>query len=572
MGVVQPLKLRLQPDASRYTMARFLADVADRHADRVALRFPAPQGDDSAYTYREVEKAARELAKGLIGAGVVKGARVAVYMSNRPEWVISAFAVAMTGGVLVPLNTFATREERDYILRHSDASTLLMQPDLLKHHFLDDLLVDHQEIASAQPGKIRCESLPNLRRVACLGGGVPRGGVESWSDLARSGVEISDALLDSIISEIHPADDGVIIYTSGTTAHPKGVLHYQRAPVIHAWRYAELFGWDEDDVLWTSYPFFWSAGIAMSLGGGFAAGMTVVLAETFDAESGLEQIERMGATLVHAWPHQEKALAEHPTAKARDLTCIKKINFHSPLSPHAGQEKDSYGTSGSYGMTETFTLCTAIGADAEPRLRAETSGIPLGDMDVQIVDVKDGTPLPTGEKGEVVVKGVTLMRGYYKVAPELVFDAKGFFHSQDGGSFDADGYLYWTGRLSNLIKTGGANVSPLEIQKHLEGYPGMGAGLVVGVPHPVLGEVIVLCAFPTEGSELDPDAVENFLRDRLAAYKRPRLILIFSEDEVSFTGNQKIQVGPLRELALERMREQGVEIDGVRYEVASTSS
>lgn len=568
MAVVQPLELRLQPDASRYTLARFIADVADRHEDRVALRFPTPQGDDSEYTYREIEQAARRLAKGLIASGVVKGARVAIYMSNRPEWVISAFAVAMTGAVIVPLNTFATREDRDYILRHSDASVLLMQPGLLKHRFLDDLLVDHPEVATARPGQIFCEALPNLRRVACLGEDVPRGGVESWSALAHAGDSISDALLDAIIDEIHPADDGIIIYTSGTTAHPKGVLHFQRAPVIHAWRYAELFGWDESDVLWTSYPFFWSAGIAMSLGGGFAAGMTVLLAETFDPESGLEQIERFGATLVHAWPHQEKALAEHPTAKERDLRSITKVNFASPLAPLAGCEEDTYGTSGSYGMTETFTLCTAIGADAAPRLRAETSGIPLGDMDVAVVDVEDGTELPTGEKGEVVVKGVTLMRGYYKVAPELVFDANGYFHSQDGGHFDEEHHLYWTGRISNLIKTGGANVSPLEIEAYLRTYPGLRAGLVVGVPHPVLGEVIVLCAVPTEGSTLDPEALMSYLRDRLAAYKRPKLVLTFSADELSFTGSQKIQVGPLRERALARMGEQGIEIDGVKYERA----
>ena len=121
------------------------------------------------------------------------------------------------------------------------------------------------------------------------------------------------------------------------------------------------------------------------------------------------------------------------------------------------------------------------------------------------------------------------------------------------------------GGVSNLIKTGGANVSPIEIQDQLTRYPGMRAGLVVGVPHPVLGEIIVLCAVPTEGHSLDPKEIESFLRERLAAFKRPKLVLIFDADDLSFTGNQKIQVGPLRELALARMRALGVEVDGVAY-------
>ena len=157
------------------------------------------------------------------------------------------------------------------------------------------------------------------------------------------------------------------------------------------------------------------------------------------------------------------------------------------------------------------------------------------------------------------------MRGYTKVLPELVFDADGWFRTQDGGSLDAEGFLHWTGRLSNLIKTGGANVSPLEIEAALAGHPDLEVAVVVGVGHPTLGEVIVLCAVPAPGRSLDEAAIRGFLRQRLAAYKVPKRVLAFRAEELAFTGSQKVQVEPLRRLAVERLAAEGAEIDGHRF-------
>src|SRR5262245_25541167 len=172
----------MPPDPSdpRLTFGRFLRDVSARHAGRRALHF---EGRD--WDYAELSGEARRLARALIGAGVVKGARVAVWMANRPEWIVSAFAVGMLGGVLVPVNTFASRDELDYILRHSDASLLLLQPSLLKRSFRDELSAAHPEIAAGSPGRLRVPALPQLRRVVSLGPG--GGGVEAWSALLVQG-------------------------------------------------------------------------------------------------------------------------------------------------------------------------------------------------------------------------------------------------------------------------------------------------------------------------------------------------------------------------------------------------
>jgi acyl-CoA synthetase (AMP-forming)/AMP-acid ligase II len=552
--------LRLQPDPARLTIGRLLEDAAARHGDRLALRF-----DRRDRSYRELEREARRLARALLAAGVTKGARVAALLGNRPEFVQAYFAAGLVGAVLVPVNTFAAPDELDYVLRHGDASLLLLQDALLKHRYLDGLAERHPELGRAAPGRLRCAALPQLRRVVCLGPDAMWGAVEGWDGFLARGDEIPDALLDAVAREVHPADDGLVIYTSGTTARPKGVIHRQRAAAIQSWRFAELLGLGPDDRVWTAQPFFWTAGLAMSLGATLAAGASLHLQESFDPEAALACFEAERITTVHAWPHQEKALAEHPDAARRDLSSVRKLRATSPLAKLAGIEKDEWGPDAAYGLSETFTIVTALPAAAPAERRRACHGAVLPGNVVRILDPESGRELPRGEAGEIAVQGPTLMRGYAKVEPELVFDAEGFFRTQDGGWLDEAGELHWTGRLSNLVKTGGANVSPVEVESALASHPDLRAALAVGVPHPTLGEALVLCAVPREGARPDEAEIRGFLATRLAAYKVPRRVLFFGAGELAYTGSQKIQLGPLREAALRRLAGEGAEIAGHRY-------
>lgn len=550
----------MDPGDPRLTLTRFLDAAVERHGERPAIVFGSHP-----VAYAALGEQVHALARGLVGAGVVKGARVAVHMANRPDWIVAAFAVARIGAVLVPLNTFASREELQHILRHSDASLLLMQPELLRHEFLEDLLREHPELRSGVPGRLRCSALPQLRRVVCTGLVRPRGGVETWDELLAHGDDVSEDLCAALAAEVHPADDALLIYTSGTTALPKGVLHAQRAAVLQAHRFVEMLGFDSEERVYTTYPFFWTAGIAMSIGATFAAGGCLLLQESFDAEHALDMIEAERATAVHAWPHQHKAMGEHTSASRRDLRALRKLDFTSPLAALAGIEKDEYGTGASYGMSETFTIASALPAVASLELRNSTHGKPLPGMTFRIVDPASGATLPTGEAGEIAVKGVNLMRGYHKTLPEHTLDENGFFRTQDGGCLDEEGYLHWSGRLSNIIKTGGANVSPVEIEDALEGHLGVKVAAPVGVGHPTLGEIVVLCVVPIEGAAVDETAIRGFLRERLAPYKVPRRVFVFREEELVFTGNQKVQLEPLREAALARLESCQAEIEGHRY-------
>jgi len=236
-----------------------------------------------------------------------------------------------------------------------------------------------------------------------------------------------------------------------------------------------------------------------------------------------------------------------------------------PLAKLAGIEKDEWGPDAAYGLSETFTIVTALPASAPVEKRRASHGAPLPGNVVRIVDPETGRELPRGEAGEIAVKGATLMRGYAKVEPELVFDAEGFFRTQDGGWIDESGELHWTGRLSNLVKTGGANVSPVEVESALASHPELRAALAVGVPHPTLGEALVLCVVPREGAHPEEAEIRSFLAGKLAAYKVPRCVLFFGADELAYTGSQKIQPGPLRDAALRRLEREGAEIAGHRY-------
>jgi acyl-CoA synthetase (AMP-forming)/AMP-acid ligase II len=547
-------------DASPATLGALLGEAAARHGERPALRF-----EGRSWSYAELHGEVQRLARALVGAGVVKGARLGLLMANRPEWVVAAFAAGLVGAVLVPVNTFATPEERDHVLRHGDVALLLLQRALLGRDLLAELVDRHPCVLARSPGRLRVPALPQLRRVVVLGGGESRGGVEPWEALLGLGDDVPGVILEGLAVEVAPSDDGVLVYTSGTTERPKGVLHRQRAPVLQGRAFAALMGLGPEDRVFSAQPLFWTAGMAMSLCASVAAGACLLLQETFEAGAALDLVERERATAVHAWPHQEKAMAEHPSAAGRDLSALRRVEFGSPLARLAGLERDEWGIHASYGLSESFTIVSALPASAPAGQRRASNGPALPGVTLRIVDPETGAPLPAGERGEIAVRGPTLMRGYQKGDPELAFDAEGFFRTGDAGWLDEAGRLHWTGRLSGIIKTGGANVSPLEVEKVAAELPGVRAAAAVGVPHPSLGEALVLCVVPTAGARPIEDGLREALRARLAAYKVPRRVLVFGDDEVDWTGTQKLRADALRAAALRRLEEEGAAVAGFRY-------
>ena len=557
-----PLESDILDALPRLTLAAFLTDIRRRHGDGGSPEALVFEG--RRVGYGELEAESRRYARALVAAGLGKGSRVAVLLSNRPEWIYAWFATGIIGGVFIPISTYAKREERDYVLRHSDACLLLAQERLLSHRYLAELTDVHPELRKPPP--LRCPALPQLRQIVAIDAAEPRTGSQSLGAFLAAGQDVPDAVLDAMAEEVAPADDALLIYTSGTTARPKAVLHRQRAALINGLRFSRWMALDATDRVYSAQPFFWTAGIAMSLIGSLDAGACLLLQQHFDPGASLDLIEAERATTVHAWAHQHKALGEHPGAAERALGSIRRIDPASPLAVYAEVGPNPWGLQGSYGLSETFTIFATHPTEASEALRQGTSGRPLPGNQLRIVDPGSGTPLPQGRPGEIAVKGPTLMRGYYKRPPESFLDAEGFFRTGDGGFVDSDGNLHWTGRLSGLIKTGGANVSPVEIEDLLRSYAPLKAAVALGIPHPTLDEALVLCAVRRDDApHLDEATVRAHLRERLAAYKVPRRVLFFRADELSYTANQKIQAAPLRERALERLRAEGAGIAGYVY-------
>ena len=534
-------------DDTPLTLCSFLSDVAARHGEREAIRF-----EGRSIRYDELHAQTRALARGLVAAGVVKGMRVGLLMGNRPEWLVAFHAIGSLGAVAVGVNTFATSNERDWILRHADVALLLLQPELLKHRYLEDLLRDHPSLAAGRPGALRDLGLPQLRRVVALGA-APHPAVQDWDELIAAGSDVPDALLDALEGEVHPCDDALVIYTSGTTQEPKGVVHMQRAACIQARAWAEQLRREPGERVWSPLPLFWSAGLAMIAGSTLHAGGCLVMQESFEPADALDLLERERVTTVHVWGHAASQITALPDAKTRDLSALERIASTNPLHALAGLEGDRWDPSASYGMSETLTIVCATAADAPAELRAATHGRALPGAEVQVIDPDSGAPLPTGEIGEIAVRGITLMRGYHKRPPEACFDARGFFHTGDSGSLDTEGYLHFEGRLTGIVKTSGVNVSPVEIEAELARWGRLRDAHAIGVPHPALGEALVLCAVRhADDAVLESDVVEH-LRGRLAAYKIPRRVLFFEMDELPMTGSQKARLDDLRALAAQRL-------------------
>ena len=535
------------------TLGGLLEDTATKHAACEAIAFHGDTGVVRT-TYGELQEQVHTLARALVAAGLLKGARVALLMGNRPEWVVSAFAVALAGGVLVPVNTFAEAPELEHILRHSGTSMLLVQRHLAGHAYLDDLSSVAPDLRSCRPGRIRSTTLPDLRRIWCLGLEGAEGPVEPWPALEQMAGDVEERHLEAIAAQVSPADDALVVYTSGTTAAPKGVLHAHRAASLQSWRCARLMALDATARVWGAMPLFWTAGFCRVMGGTLASGACMVMQEVFEPGEALRLLEAERVTTMHVWLHQEAQMEDHPDWDSRDLSAVRHADSLGSFRRHKSvQIEGDWSTLNAYGNSETFTIVTAVPAD-RPAIGADAHhGEILPGNSVRIFDVASGELLAAGEQGEIAVKGATLMKGYLRVPPEECFDADGFFHTGDSGYVDDEGRLHWTGRISGLIKTGGANVSPVEIEQALYAHPGLKVVLAVGVPDAVLGEIVVLCAVAHEGADVDEADVRSFLRGQLASYKIPRRVLFFEESELSVTGSAKIRGEPLKALAVARL-------------------
>lgn len=526
--------LAFTPGIGSRTLGGFLLEVADRYSGNEALVFddPLAGGRTERWSYSRLAQESWKVASGLVHAGVRPGARVGILMGSRPEAVAAFFGAALAGSTAVLMSTFSAPSELEYMLNHSEVQVVLTQSELLGRRLSSEL-----ELIST----------PQVERMVVVG--------EDWPEFVRRGETADVAELRSRAQAVKAVDPGSIIYSSGTTDRPKGILHSNGSPSLQFWIQAKVFGRHPRTRLWTALPMFWTAGLNTAMGATLAGGGCWVMQETFQPAEALALMEREKVTEPYTLPHQTAALVELREWESADLSSLKCVYGKSAFARHHSVKGDpDWNFPVGYGLSETCAVfATHYSDDPRELMKLSTGRLLPGNL-LRVIDPDTGRLLGRGESGELAVAGPTLMQHYVGKTPEECFDPDGFFHTGDAGWFDEDGFLHWTGRRSEMIKTGGANVSPAEIEVALRAFGPAKLARVIGRPDPRLGEIAVLCLVLRDGEDASAEDVRSFLRERLASYKVPKEIVFLSDGEVPMTSSDtKVRDEELRRVVDARL-------------------
>jgi fatty-acyl-CoA synthase len=532
----------------KLTFGQLVDRAAERWGGREALAFGGRRWSFSAFR-DETDRA----AKALIAAGVEPADHVCLWLANSAEYLFIFYAVARIGAVLVPINTRFRTRDMAYIVRQSDATTLISVDrsgpvDYMR--MIEELVPGlHQHVT----GELAEPATPALRRVILLGDGVVPGTLD-WGSLLRAGEAIPDAEVERRCAATDPDGTAYILYTSGTTGFPKGVMHGHHG-IRNVMDEANRMGITANDVTLSYLPLHHVFGVYESALMSPITGSRQVLVASFDAGEALRLIEAERVTLLHGFDTHFKDLLEHPTRTTRDLSSLRTgilpAGMHSTESI-ARRAQELARTATAYGMTEVpFAGLSYLDSDID--VRTTMSGWPLNGYEFKIVDPGSGATQPPGELGEICIRGYHVMQGYYRKPEETakVIDAEGWLHSGDVGWLRADGCLRFLGRYKDMLKVGGENVDPMEIEAFLLDDPRINHVAVVGVPDPRLAEVPVAFVIREADALLGEADVIEQCRGRIASFKIPRHV--FFVDQFPMTGSGKIQKYLLRQDAERRV-------------------
>jgi len=533
------------------TIANVLADAVKRHAEREMM----VEGDRR-LTFAQAERESAILAKGLLALGIGKGTRVAIALPDGADWVLAWLAAARIGALTLPLSTFFQPKELDWVLREADVDTLFVASEVLGKDFIERLERAVPALANQRSPTIRIASHPYLRRIVGLGECNRHWairGADRLAALAAGNPAIDDAFLRAIESELSPADWLVGICTSGSTAHPKIVIHTHGSLVrmTHAYR-PYTFSMRAEDRSYSGMPFFWVGGLNSNLMPALYSGACMVFSRSTRTEEILDLIVREKVTRVSMWPMQFKPLLDLANSRGIDIT-------HT--IPHL-QVKGSDGTpippsrriASVLGMTESWG---PHGGGNWGEDLGEKNGASWGrnihGVERRVVDPVTRKDLPFGTEGELVIRGFSLMHGYYKRERADSFDSDGWFATGDLCTMNEDGYIWFKGRLGDMIKTSGANVSPQEVEGVMTTYPGVGEAIVLGLPDEKRGERVVAVVVPRLGESVDPEAIRKRMLEEISNYKVPREIVVMKYDDVPRTTSGKAKRGDLKSMVSGRV-------------------
>jgi acyl-CoA synthetase (AMP-forming)/AMP-acid ligase II len=494
------------------TIPRALRRAAERFGDALAL-------DDEGvrFGFAKLAAEAERAARAFMAAGLRPGERAAIWAPNLWEWVVAALGIHSAGGVLVPLNTRYKAVEAGYILRKSRARLLCTMGEFLGTSYADSL---------------GAEDLPDLARVVAFRGASQRG--QPWAEFLAAGERVPAAEARARADAVAPGDLSDLLFTSGTTGNPKGVMtaHGQNLRVFDVW--SRGVGIREGDRYLIVNPFFHSFGYKAGWLTCLIRGATAIPMQVFDAAKAMDRIARERITLLPGPPTIYQMLLVHPERARHDLSSLRLAVTGAAAVPvelvkRMRNELGFASVMTAYGLTESCGVVSLCQPDDDAETIATTSGRALPDTEVRCID-EDGKEVPRGTPGEIVVRGYNVMRGYFEDPAETAktIDAEGWLHTGDVGVMDERGYLRITDRIKDMFITGGFNCYPAEIENLIYRHPGVAQVAVIGVPDERMGEVGMAFVVPRPGAALEPAALIAWCREQMANFKVPRRVEIVS--------------------------------------------
>lgn len=508
-------------------------------------------------TYKAFNEMVNETAKGLMSLGIEKGEHVAIWADNKPEWLISQFATAKIGAVLVTVNTNYQAMELEYLLKQSDTKTLILAPSFKGTSYLDILEKVCPQLETSDKGKVHSDNLPNLKNIIVLDNKSPKYAY-NWQEVVKAGNAVSTQKLNVRSGSLDPFDVINMQYTSGTTGFPKGVMLTHHNIVNNGNQITDCMKLTPADRLCIPVPFFHCFGCVLGILAAVSKGATMVLLEQFDPVAVLKAVESERCTALHGVPTMFIAELNHPEFDDYNVTSLRTGIMAGSTCPMEVMTKvmDKMGAKEitiAYGQTESSPVITQTRTSDPIERKVSTVGKPHPNVEVKIVIPGTSEEQEKGLTGELLTRGYHVMKGYYKnpEATAEAIDQDGWLHTGDLAIQHENGYLEITGRMKDMIIRGGENIYPREIEEFLYQHPAVLDVQVVGVPDEKYGEEVLASIILKETEKITAEDIRTYCRGNIARHKIPQYVQFVSSYPMTASG--KIQKFKLREDAMKKL-------------------
>ncbi len=493
--------------------------------------------DAERISYAEAQRRSARLARGLVARGAGKGSHVGLLYPNGIAFFVGMLAAARIGAVVVPFSTFATaRELRDQLV-DSDTEILLAAASYRSHDYVQRLAEVLAGSKLDSDDRLFHAATPQLRHVVFDVGRIRQ--------LAET---VDEALLTAMEGDVDGTDPLAIVYTSGTTSAPKGVVHTHAGLLNHQKNLNAIRGLTAADKLFCNSPFFWIGGFGFALLATLVAGSTLVCSNADDGGQTLDLLEAERPTITNGFAAAIAHLALHPSFDGRDLSSMRRGNLY-PIMAHEARPADPELRHNMLGLTEAGSVALISGDESDqPERRRGSFGKPAPDLEAKVVDPDTGTRIEDGALGELCIRGPCLMQRYYKRSREECFDADGWFHTGDLVASDRDGFVYFIRRQDSMIKTAGANVSPAEVEKAIAKVTDGAVAHVFGIPDRKRGQLVAAVVALENGAQFDEATLRQDLAAELSAYKIPKRFAAMPAAELPLLASGKVDVQQLKRL------------------------